>query len=129
MLESFPRYGKIDLHRAFRKKEGNGDSALRGGSEGVHFAVLSVTAGSTSRSGGIRTRADFTNSRERNCRDQPDFSCSSKQLFSSERICSFVHDRQLLRGYVGSNDNYHLNPAIGVSCQPLISGCPPRRSV
>ena len=29
----------------------------------------------------------------------------------------------------GSNDNYHLNPATGVSCHPLISGCPRRRTV
>src|SRR4029077_8200646 len=115
ILEDFPRSGEIDHYRAFRKKEGNGDTALRGGRERVPFAVLSGTAGSTSRSGRIRTRADFTNSRERNCRDQPDFSCSSKQLFSSEGICSSVHDRQLLLGCNGSNDNYHLNPATGAS--------------
>ena len=78
ILEDFPRSGEIDHHRAFRKKEGNRDAALRGGRERVPFAVLSGTAGSTSRSGRIRTGADFTNSRERNCRDQPDFSCSSK---------------------------------------------------
>src|SRR5439155_1411468 len=29
----------------------------------------------------------------------------------------------------GSNDNYHLNPATGVSRHPLISGCPRRRGV
>src|SRR5207249_5824154 len=83
ILEDFPRSGEIDHHRAFRKKESNRDRALRGGRERVPFAVLFVTAGSSSRSDRIETCADFTNTRECNCRDQPEFSCSSKQLFSS----------------------------------------------
>src|SRR6266513_2849777 len=60
ILEDFPRSGEIDHHRAFRKKEGNRDPALRGGSERFPFAVPSGIAGTTSRSDRIRTRADFT---------------------------------------------------------------------
>ena len=102
ILEDFPRSEKSIITAPSERRKATGITALGGGRERVPFAVLPGYTRSTSRFGGIRTRADFTNSREHNCRDQPDFGCSSKWLFSSERICSFVHDRQLLRGAVAA---------------------------